>query len=336
MIPSWRHRSGHNALRVSVVLATYNGENFLQDQLVSIADQTRTPDELIVCDDCSADSTIEILEQFKRIAPFDVQIYRNPENIGYARNFEQAIGLATGDFVFLCDQDDFWNENKISTMIDVLLRDKADVALCDTVLAYSDLTPSDYTQLQALRLVGYPIEDYCAGCCLAFCARIRPLILPLPSHFFTHDVWINSLANALGIKSLVDRPLQLYRRHGANASPWNLSEPALLESMQLQRSIELAKSPLDGWRSRVARVHLIEERLASSSQLLIELGLSRQAEKAKRKLARELRSIEERINVIRLSPWRRWPKVLQMLYLGDYRCFSGWKSAAKDIIRPPM
>ena len=91
---------------VSVALCTYNGERFLQEQLDSIAMQTWTPDEVVVGDDGSSDSTLEILERWKQSVPFSVRIERNERNLGFAKNFESTLSRCTGDVVFLCDQDD--------------------------------------------------------------------------------------------------------------------------------------------------------------------------------------------------------------------------------------
>jgi glycosyltransferase involved in cell wall biosynthesis len=99
--------------QISVALCTYNGERFLARQLASIQQQTRTPDELVVCDDCSTDSTIEILKDFAASAGFPVRIIRNEQNLGFVANFEQAIRLCQGDLIALCDQDDIWYPTRL-------------------------------------------------------------------------------------------------------------------------------------------------------------------------------------------------------------------------------
>src|ERR1700730_3732237 len=83
----------HSQEKISVALCTYNGERFLGRQLASMQQQTRLPDELVVCDDCSTDSTIGILNEFATSAGFPVRIIRNEQNLGFVANFEQAIRL---------------------------------------------------------------------------------------------------------------------------------------------------------------------------------------------------------------------------------------------------
>ncbi|HIE59179.1 MAG TPA: glycosyltransferase, partial [Hydrogenothermaceae bacterium] len=93
-------------MRISIALATYNGDTYLQDQLNSYIAQERLPDEMVVCDDVSKDETVAILEAFQKVAPFEVQIIKNETNLGYTKNFEKALSLCSGDIVFFSDQDD--------------------------------------------------------------------------------------------------------------------------------------------------------------------------------------------------------------------------------------
>ncbi len=102
--------------KVSIAMCTYNGQRFLAQQLQSFLDQTVQPDELVVCDDVSSDDSVAVVEAFAARAPFAVRVFRNPQNLGYIRNFEQAIAQCTGDLVFLCDQDDVWDPHKIEKL----------------------------------------------------------------------------------------------------------------------------------------------------------------------------------------------------------------------------
>jgi len=101
-------------IKASICLTTYNGSKYLQQQLDSFLAQSILPDELVVCDDGSTDATCEIIERFKQIAPFEVRLYKNENNLGYAQNFSKALGLCKGDFVFLSDQDDVWLPKKLN------------------------------------------------------------------------------------------------------------------------------------------------------------------------------------------------------------------------------
>lgn len=94
------------ATTISTAMCTYNGEKYLREQLESIARQTLLPNELVVCDDCSSDETVEIIQDFSRNAPFSVRLMINENNLGFAKNFEKAITLCSGEIIVLSDQDD--------------------------------------------------------------------------------------------------------------------------------------------------------------------------------------------------------------------------------------
>jgi glycosyltransferase involved in cell wall biosynthesis len=100
-------------MNISVAMAAYNGARFLEEQLRSIAAQDCPPDEMVVSDDGSSDDTTAILDRFRASAPFEVRIYRNARNVGPTRNFAEAIGLCTGEWIALADQDDVWLPHKL-------------------------------------------------------------------------------------------------------------------------------------------------------------------------------------------------------------------------------
>ncbi len=103
--------------RISVVLASYNGAEFIIEQLDSIREQTMKPDEVIIADDFSTDGTFEICRKY--IGDNNLKgwiVYRNSENMGVSQNFREALMKSTGDYIFTCDQDDIWIPDKISAM----------------------------------------------------------------------------------------------------------------------------------------------------------------------------------------------------------------------------
>ncbi|MEI7548294.1 MAG: glycosyltransferase, partial [Actinomycetota bacterium] len=131
------------AQRVSVAMATYNGERWVAEQLLSILGQTRTPDQIVVCDDASTDGTLKVVDELAALHPSLIRVIRNTSNVGYILNFERAIEHTDGDIVLLSDQDDIWVPHKIETLLAGLDRSQAD-------LAFSDVTVVD-SQLQGTR-----------------------------------------------------------------------------------------------------------------------------------------------------------------------------------------
>lgn len=105
-------------MKIAVALCTYNGEKYLKKQLDSILHQEQFHvDEIVVCDDQSTDGTLAILSEYDLKFPEIFKICVNETNLGSTFNFEKAIAICTGDFIFLSDQDDIWKSNKISKTI---------------------------------------------------------------------------------------------------------------------------------------------------------------------------------------------------------------------------
>src|ERR1700733_10400793 len=175
-------------------MCTFNGERFLRQQLESIAGQTRLPDELVACDDCSSDSTIEILREFARGASFSVRIVSNSTTLGSTRNFEKAISLCERDFIALCDQDDIWQPNKLNRLQEVFADPLIGGAFSDAEIIDADgraagrrlwqlhkftfREPDDLRRMAAVRLLLK--HDVVTGATLMFRASLRHLLLPIP------------------------------------------------------------------------------------------------------------------------------------------------------------
>lgn len=104
-------------MKISILMAAYNGEKYIYNQLKSISLQTRKPDEIIICDDCSKDGTLDVIRKFQSDNPnLKIIVTVNNQNIGYAANFIKAFTLSTGELLFFSDQDDVWLPKKIEEM----------------------------------------------------------------------------------------------------------------------------------------------------------------------------------------------------------------------------
>lgn len=124
---------------VSVVMTTYNGEKYILEQLESIVFQTTSVDEIIICDDCSCDNTIQILKRFSQDNPnVNIKIFQNQKNIGWKRNFIQAIQKAKGDYIFLADQDDIWIADKVEKMLSVMIENPVIEILATNYYIYTE------------------------------------------------------------------------------------------------------------------------------------------------------------------------------------------------------
>ncbi|MBC7795807.1 MAG: glycosyltransferase family 2 protein, partial [Pyrinomonadaceae bacterium] len=190
----------------SIALCTYNGAKFLDEQLESIARQTRLPDELVICDDCSTDETAQIVKRFAETGVFPVRFCVNEKNLGSTKNFEKAIELCAGEIIFLCDQDDFWEPTKIEKIVAEFEQDGqiglvfSDAEIVDENLRKLNIKLSDLTFTPEIRrtietksfLQILLLRNYITGATLAFKSEFRREFLPLPidSPEMIHDAWI--------------------------------------------------------------------------------------------------------------------------------------------------
>ena len=137
---------------ISVAMCTYNGARYLQEQLETIAAQTRPPFELVISDDCSSDETLEILSEFAQTAAFPVHISQNTRQLGSTKNFDQTIRLCRGDYIALSDQDDRWRPEKLERL-GKLLDLNLDIAMVfsDALLIDNNSKTSGATLWQSFR-----------------------------------------------------------------------------------------------------------------------------------------------------------------------------------------
>lgn len=117
---------------ISICMGTYQGAAYIEQQLISIKEQTHPADEVILCDDCSRDNTVEVIQDFlaKQKPSGDWKLIRNKQNKGYPGNFYYAMSLCTGDYVFLADQDDIWDVRKLEHMVSVFEKEPWVKAVC--------------------------------------------------------------------------------------------------------------------------------------------------------------------------------------------------------------
>ena len=205
-------------MKVSVVMATYNGTKHIKEQLESIVLQTIPPDEIIVFDDCSTDGTSEFIlaEAAEHAVP--IILYQQKVNVGYTRNFSDALMRATGDIIFLSDQDDIWMKHKISLMLDELFKSSKMIAICDAELVDENLQSQGVSKMSQLMAIEGTLDNHVMGCCIAVKRKFLQEVLPVPLHFRGHDNWLMNVAKTLDLVLYIEESLQFYRRHSSNVS----------------------------------------------------------------------------------------------------------------------
>lgn len=214
-------------MKVSVALCTYNGEKYIKQQLESIINQTLVPDEIVICDDCSKDSTVSMVNDMLSSWGGRLIVKVNEENLGFVKNFEQAISLCTGDIIFLSDQDDVWDLSKIEIISRVFEEDKDavmvfhDAEVVDQNLKtinpsfwnilefnYMDFLKNDYRHLE----VGNVVQ----GSASAIRKELVDYAKPIPPMAW-HDEWLALCAISLGKLIPIPQKLLKYRQTGHNA-----------------------------------------------------------------------------------------------------------------------
>lgn len=210
---------------ISVCIATYNGAKYIKKQVDSILAQLDAEDEVIISDDASKDSTVEILQAYHDPK---IKIIKGPCK-GHPRyNFENALKHTSGDYIFLSDQDDEWLEGKVERMMTSLQENDLVVSNAYVVDGNNSIIKDYYYALEQ-----YPMKhnflhtllwpNY-LGCCLAFKRIVLDYALPFPQQIAQHDIWLGLCADAfkMRIEFIPDR-LMNYKRYGDNFSPMGKS-----------------------------------------------------------------------------------------------------------------
>lgn len=327
--------------KISVAMTTYNGDKYLSEQLESISKQTLLPDELVICDDASTDATREVIIKYTLNAPFVVRVYVNEKNIGFTKNFEKAISLASGDLIFLCDQDDIWFPNKIKCIAELFQRERnLQIAVNDCEFYSEDGLLSGGSLLKNnLKLSGWD-ANHINGCCTIITSEFMRICFPLPSNEcgrYGHDDWIHLVGGFLGVRKVVDVSYQFYRRHELNVSQsqvYSVIEPYVWEKYRYLLS-KLAEFTANG----PAHAKMLGERLSAVRLLAKRVELQKPVigDNKYDSYIEKLKNIEfglsGRIEVSSCSKSRRFIKACRLYFNGGYKSSSGWRSLVVDLLK---
>jgi len=216
---------------ISILMATYNGETYLRQQIESLLNQTRQDFVLYVCDDCSTDGTYRILLGYAEQYPDRIKVYQNSQNSGDAKwNFLGMMLRHQDDYVMLCDQDDVWQPDKIELSLAAVQEREKAVGRQTPVLMHTDL----YVVDEELRIIN-PSLNYMLGLsmkfgtmasqviqntitgCTSMYNRALAELIKAPSFCIMHDWWLGLIVTAFGQKVYLPQATMMYRQHGRNA-----------------------------------------------------------------------------------------------------------------------
>lgn len=318
-------------MKISIAIATYNGEAYLQQQLDSFLNQTRRPDEVVVSDDNSTDNTVDILNSFKLMAPFDVKLIENKENVGYKNNFERALQQVSGELIFMSDQDDVWFENKIDHIVNLVSQHPdTQVFIHDTEITDGDLNPSGRTKMGQIRAMGEDMRGMVMGTCSVVRKSFIDLCVPMPDEILGHDDWIHLIAQKLETRKVIDTSLQYYRIHGTNTSDNIANTPKKISLVNhVFKSISDKKKLKDKLNRRLKYNILFKDWfIKTCSKSWAKTDYQEMIDK----VDFEITSLKNRIKVYNLNRGIRPFFCLKMLINGEYASSSGFKSFFKDLI----
>lgn len=213
-----------NAL-VSIVMATYNGENFLNEQVASLINQTYQSIEIIIVDDCSTDNTKTIIKQL--ISKHgNIKFVENEKNVGVTKTFENGIMQTSGEFIAFCDQDDIWMPNKIELLVKNIGKEDAIYHNSLLVDAHGKSLNSEFTGIMKMKSYysgsSFLLSNSVPGHTMMVRKKFVMDILPIP-HNILFDLWIGFAAAANNGIKYVDKILVHYRQHNNNVIGTNKS-----------------------------------------------------------------------------------------------------------------
>lgn len=204
---------------ISVAMATYNGEKYIKDQLESILEQLNDQDEIILSDDGSSDKTIDIV---KSLNDKRIKIIEGPKK-GVIKNFENAISNCSGKYIFLSDQDDVWEKNKVQRILEIFEKEKCNLIVHNasivdnTMKEVPPFTTFEWRKSKKGIFKNIYKNSY-IGCCMAFEPVLLNKIIPIPNDIEMHDQWIGLISEKYGKSYFLDEKLIKYRRHDSNVS----------------------------------------------------------------------------------------------------------------------
>ena len=293
-------------MKISVAMATYNGADFITEQLQSILNQTKQVDEVIICDDRSKDNTVEVIEKFvaDNNCADKIKIWVNEKNLGYASNFIKALRKTTGAYVFFCDQDDIWIENRVEKMLENMEENPSIMLLGSEFTSFSSSSDAPsvpkweqkmYTNDQSIERLSFSPENIfigAQGCTMCMRRDFLNIIDKYWYEGWAHDEYVWKLALCLD---------GLYMYH----------------SYTLKRRLHSNNVTMRKMRDVKKRIIFLEELLKSHKQtyqFAKDIGLSKDKLKL---LDRNIKATNLRIELLRDKKYFNTIKLL----FGYFNCY---------------
>jgi glycosyltransferase involved in cell wall biosynthesis len=232
---------GKGKIVIDILMATYNGQNFIDDQIRSILAQSYQNFRILIRDDGSQDNTVDIIQRYLAQHPDKINLIKDSDlNLGAKSNFSRLLSHAESNYVLFCDQDDVWLPHKIRITFDRMknLEDRygehtpllvhTDAKVVDRNLNVISRSLWSYQKNDPKKggtLTRLLLQNVVTGCTVMINNALRDMTVPIPSEAVMHDWWLALVASAFGRISAVSEPTLLYRQHERNdmgAKGWNV------------------------------------------------------------------------------------------------------------------
>lgn len=215
--------------KVDILIAVYNSEKYIEEQINSILKQTYKNIHITACDDLSTDNTFNILTRYKNQYN-NIDIYKNNKNIGVKKNFINLILNSNADYVMLSDHDDVWFENKVELSLNKILeleekygKDKPLLVFSDKIITDSSLNiiHNSHSEIEKFNTNDFSVnkiltQNVISGCSIIINKSLISMIKDTDKYMIMHDYWISLIASAFGIIEYINKPLMYYRQHSSN------------------------------------------------------------------------------------------------------------------------
>lgn len=214
-------------MKIDILMATYNGEKYLKEQLDSILNQTYKEFRLLISDDCSKDSTTKILDEYSK-KDNRIIVFKQKENLGIIKNFEFLMKNVENEFFMFSDQDDIWNQTKVEKSIEKIEETSSDLVYADLEVVDEKMNTlsNSYWKLKGFEHKIYKYNDFeslylnnfITGSTMIIRTKMLDKILPMihESKYILHDYWVALVVSKLGKISYINEPLVKYRQHKNN------------------------------------------------------------------------------------------------------------------------
>lgn len=273
--------------RVHIVMATYNGEKFLREQMDSLLCQTYENITIEVCDDGSTDGTLEMIKEYCE-KDTRVSLHKNETNEGYVKNFLKGIRRSDAPYIMLCDQDDIWFSDKVEKTLEYMKKERNSDH--KPVLIYTDAINYDsesgqemgrFHQMSHLNIKKVDtahlfMENKCIGCTIMVNQEMVSYLEQLPEQIRLHDWWLALIASHFGKIGYLPEPTLFYRQHsdnivgGARYGSYVKERLSKIESQRLllEKTYEQGEAFLKCFRKKMSAEQIdIAERFAGMNDV---------------------------------------------------------------------